>query len=89
MTTKILVVILTVLAGLGVIAAVVFQVFSGLDYRDQEMQGLEPGYAPEWTVIGTTIGFWVFVVAALALAAIGVARLVRGASARRRKPAGS
>lgn len=45
----------TVLAGPGLLAVIIFQVFAGLDYRHQEIQGLGPGYAPEWTVIGTAV----------------------------------
>lgn len=67
----------TTLASIGAATVVILTVISGFDYRMQEQQGLQPGYAPAWIVTGTTAGLAVFAGAMLALAAIGVAALVR------------
>ena len=77
MPLKKLVVLSATTAVVGLVAVIVLQVFSGLDYRAQEMQGLDPGDAPGWTVVGTDVGLVVLAVGVVALAVTGVVALVR------------
>ncbi|MHA7133878.1 hypothetical protein [Oerskovia turbata] len=78
----------TALAAAGLLAVIVFQVFSGLDYRAREQAGLEPGYAPAWTVVGTGAGLVLLIVGLVALAVTGVVALVRNKAGGRRRPPG-
>ena len=73
----------TILAGSGALAAVVFTIISGVQYRIREDQGLQPEYAPAWIVFGTCSGLWLFALGAVGLATTGVVALLRR---RRSKP---
>lgn len=83
MTTKRLLIAFLAAAVLGLVAVVGFTVLSGLDYRNQESQGLRPGYTPEWIVAGTYAGLGLVTVAVVALAVLGCVVLVRQARRRR------
>ncbi|MEP6481081.1 MAG: hypothetical protein ABJA94_03640 [Rhodoglobus sp.] len=67
----------TILASLGALTAIVFQVIAGVQYRIDEERGVQPGYSPAWLVAGTEVGMWVFAFALVALAATAVLSLVR------------
>ena len=83
MAVRRLVTALTIVAGSGALAAVVFTVISGVQYRIREDQGLQPQYAPGWIVYGTYAGLWVCAVGVAGLALTGVTALLL----RRRGPA--
>lgn len=77
MTMKRLFIAFLAAAVLGLVAVVTFTVQSGIDYRNQESQGLRPGYAPEWIVAGTYAGLGLLAVAVVALATLGCVVLAR------------
>lgn len=83
MVVKRLVTAFTIVAGSGALAAVVFTVISGVQYRIREDQGLQPQYAPAWIVVGTNSGLWLCVLGVAGLALTGVTALLP----RRRGPA--
>jgi len=64
-----------ILLGIGALTAIVFTIISGVQYRMQEEQGLQPGYAPGWIVLGTYTGVWLFLLGVAALAVTGVVAL--------------
>ncbi|MBD8104779.1 hypothetical protein [Plantibacter sp. CFBP 8775] len=68
-----------VLAIAGAVTTAGFLVASGLQYRDQEEQGLEPGYTPAPIVLGIEIGLWAFGIGALIFAVAGTIALLRRA----------
>ena len=77
MAVRRLVTALTIVAGSGALAAVVFTVISGVQYRIREDQGLQPQYAPGWIVYGTYAGLWVCAVGVVGLALAGAVALLR------------
>lgn len=83
-TTKRLLIAFLAAAALGLVAVITFTVLSGVDYRNQESQGLRPGYTPEWIVAGTYAGLGLVAVAVVALAVLGCVVLVRQARLRRK-----
>ena len=62
----------TILGGSGALAAVVFTIISGAQYRFREDQGLQPEYAPDFIVFGTYCGLWLFALGVVALAVTGI-----------------
>lgn len=64
-------------AGVGFVIAAAFTVISGVQYRMAENQGLEPGYAPAWLVVGTNVGLLLMIFGLLTMAGIGVSALLR------------
>lgn len=54
----------------GVVVVLVLTIISGIDYRLTELRGLDPGYAPRWISVGTSVG--------LVLAAVGFVVLLSG-----------
>jgi len=67
----------TITTGSGALAAVVFTIISGVQYRIREDQGLQPEYAPAWIVFGTYSGLWLCALGVAGLALTGVAALLR------------
>ncbi|RXR23606.1 hypothetical protein EQW78_12845 [Oerskovia turbata] len=65
------------LSGVGLLAVIVLQVLSGLEYRAAEQAGLEPGNAPEWIVLGTNAGLVVLAVGIISLVVSAVLLAVR------------
>lgn len=70
MTKKSQVRALLAIAAAGLLLAILMQVSSGVQYAIAERQGLDPGYAPTWTVVGTYIG-----ASMLAIGSVGAAVL--------------
>lgn len=66
-----------VIAGIGVLMTVGFLIASGVDYRQQEDSGVEPGYTPAGLVLGLEVGLWFFGIGIAALIATGIMVIVR------------
>lgn len=66
-----------ILAGAGILTAIVFLTLSGIDYRIKEDKGLDPGHSPPWIVAGIELGLWASFLSVLALIAIGSTTLLR------------
>lgn len=64
------------LVGMGMV--LLFTYLSGLQYRRQEEQGLDPGPTPEWIVHGTGVGLVLFFVGLFTLVVVGVFKLRTG-----------
>jgi uncharacterized membrane protein YidH (DUF202 family) len=64
------------LVGMGMV--LLFTYLSGLQYRRQEEQGLDPGLTPEWIVRGTGVGLVLFFVGLFTLLVVGVFKLRTG-----------
>jgi hypothetical protein len=82
---KRLVTAFTIVAGSGALAAVIFTIISGVQYRLREDQGLQPEYAAAWIVFGTYCGLWLFALGFVALTATGVVAI----AARKRAKSGA
>lgn len=65
-----------ILASVGVLIALVFTTISGIEYRNREMAGLAPEYAPSWIVTGTNTGLVILGLGLLCMAVIGATHLV-------------
>lgn len=55
---KIVILASAILSIVGVVTVIAFFIASGLQYRAQEDQGLEPGYTPAPIELGINIGLW-------------------------------
>lgn len=72
-------------AGVGLCTVVVLTVISGVQYRLAEDQGLDPGYAATWIVVGTNVGLLIFALGALVALVVGILALLRGRRLSRRR----
>ncbi|WP_153303487.1 hypothetical protein [Plantibacter flavus] len=66
-----------ILATVGAITVIVFFIISGLQYRAQEDQGLEPGYTPAPIVLGIDIGLWALGIGLTVFVVAGTLTLAR------------
>lgn len=64
------------IGGAGLVLAIVLTVIEGVKYRLREEQGLDPMPAPDWVAGATTAGLWIFALALVILAVLGVIALV-------------
>ncbi|RLP84753.1 hypothetical protein D9V34_01800 [Mycetocola lacteus] len=77
-----LTVIAAVVAGAGLLAVMVAQLISGIDYRIAEDRGIEPGLAPAGTVVATEIGLLLLAVGTVTLVVLAATALIRQARIR-------
>jgi len=65
---------LLVVASVGLLLALLMTVLSGLQYAIAERQGLDPGHAPRWIVLGTYIGLGMLLIGSVGAALMVFAR---------------
>ncbi|MDO5617329.1 hypothetical protein [Kocuria sp.] len=61
----------SILLGLGISTLFLFVVISGMQYRQMENVGMDPGYTPQWILSGMLAGVVISGAAALGLIVAG------------------